>query len=219
MQNNIKALFDELKSKLTTHKISKSEFEEVGVKISELEKAAKKLNMSDLKANLTAQQSFNQRFVDKIIPAGLETYIELRELQDVLKNRTSADVRPLLLKSIKEFPRPIPSDNARAIERVQDCFDDIVILYTDYTGEDRKIDNQVQKERDPIAFGTLTYTDDKINGKIHSNKLVFITDWEDMYCDLTLDKLVEEFDINAYKLEKEVSSSIDKDVVIDESID
>ena len=49
--------------------------------------------------------------------------------------------------------------------------------------------HQEHKEKDPIVFGIFT---DKEN-IFTLDRLYYVADWVDEYCDLTLDKLVEEY--------------------------
>lgn len=73
-----------------------------------------------------------------------------------------------------------------------------MILYTDYTQNDRDAHEKEQIEKDPIAFGILRYENGNTQG--YSNHLIFITDWIDEYCDLTLDKLIDVYNIKSHKL-------------------
>ncbi|MEC2525846.1 hypothetical protein P9X78_27380, partial [Bacillus thuringiensis] len=80
----------------------------------------------------------------------------------------------------------IPDDVVAVLETVKDKFDQFYVVFTDYTG---KVEKQVTKERrdkDPILFGT--FQDEKSRTVI--DRFYFIGDWEDEYCDLTLDKMV-----------------------------
>lgn len=59
------------------------------------------------------------------------------------------------------------------------------VLFTDYTGE---VEKKVEKERDPILFGSfIDRTVDEM-----SQRMYYLGDWVDEYCDLTLDKLVSQ---------------------------
>ncbi|MEN7436416.1 hypothetical protein AAGV27_14815 [Bacillus velezensis] len=66
--------------------------------------------------------------------------------------------------------------------------DRFYVVFTDYTG---KVERQIEKERrdkDPILFGTFQ---DESSGTL-IERFYFIGDWEDEYCDLTLDKMISE---------------------------
>src|SRR5699024_9424503 len=79
--------------------------------------------------------------------------------------------------------------------------------FTDYTG---KIERQVEKERiekDPILFGTFQ---DK-NSQTVIDRFYFLGDWEDEYCDLTLDKMVNKMKKNTGN-DIEMNISTPKDI-------
>lgn len=206
--NPIKHLFDEIKAKVGQSELTVEMAEKILENINEVEKMATRTNQLDLLANLRAQHSFTTRIIEDIIPNGFDRYIELDALNKILDSRDEMEMRPLLLKPLSEFARPIPPENSAIIEKAveNEIFDDIMILYTDYTGKDREIDEQVQKEKDPCAFGVIKYTED--NREIYSNKAVFITDWVDELCDLTLDKLLNEFEIGAWNLSDEIEAHV-----------
>ena len=69
----------------------------------------------------------------------------------------------------------------------KELFDDMYVIFTDYTGSERSNIEESKRAKDPILFGAL-----KIANQL-SSRLYYIADWEDEFCDLTLDKLVKEF--------------------------
>ena len=89
---------------------------------------------------------------------------------------------------LENYEREIPDEIVRVIEAHKDKFDHLYVLFTDYTG---KVERQIEKERrsaDPILFGTLQ--DD--NTQTVVDRFYYLGDWEDEFCDLTLDKMVGE---------------------------
>lgn len=71
---------------------------------------------------------------------------------------------------------------------IKDKFDQLYIVFTDYTG---RIERQVSRERrgkDPILFGTFQ----KQSDRTIVDRFYYLGDWQDEYCDLTLDKMVNE---------------------------
>lgn len=92
---------------------------------------------------------------------------------------------------LSRYPRPIPSDNLTMIKKAQDLniFTDYCVVFTDMTGSDHTTEQEkeyVRRNRDPIVFG---YFKHKSTGLKH-DRFYLITDWEDQYCDLTFDKLI-----------------------------
>lgn len=74
------------------------------------------------------------------------------------------------------------------IAKTKDLFDQMYIVFTDYTGkEERKIAAE-KKDKDPILFGT--FQDRK--QKVCVDRFYYLGDWVDEYCDLTLDKMINQ---------------------------
>ena len=66
-------------------------------------------------------------------------------------------------------------------------FDEFWVLYLDYTGKELKTNKEKIKEKDPILFGCFSFAPERF---------FYITDWVDDFCDLTLEKFVEELEAN-----------------------
>ena len=81
----------------------------------------------------------------------------------------------------------IPDDLVETITKTKDLFDEFYVVFTDYTGkEERKVEKE-RRDKDPILFGVFK------NSVNVSDRFYFLGDWVDEYCDLTLDKMVEEY--------------------------
>ena len=83
--------------------------------------------------------------------------------------------------------REVPDELVEVIERTKDFFDEFYVIFTDYTGkEERKVEKE-RRDKDPILFGVFK------NSSNVADRFYFLGDWVDEYCDLTLDKLIEEY--------------------------
>lgn len=121
----------------------------------------------------------------EIVAMGIDTFVYRDDIEFYI-NEVASDVVKII--DIESYEREIPDEIVAIIERVKDKFDQLYIVFTDYTG---KVERQVEKERrrkDPILFGTFQ------NGKTRSviDRFYYLGDWIDEYCDLTLDKMVNE---------------------------
>ena len=88
------------------------------------------------------------------------------------------------LDYIKNFTRPFPSEVIEKINKINnlEIFDNYVVLYYDPDGKIyQETAHEEAKRRDPILFGVIA----------GSNKLYYIADWVDEYCDLTLEKFID----------------------------
>jgi len=121
----------------------------------------------------------------EIVKMGITTFIYRDDIEEYIDNVASDTVKIIELQN---YEREIPDEIVDVIAKVRDKFDQLYVLFTDYTG---KVERQVEKERrqkDPILFGT--FQDKKSRTVI--DRFYFLGDWEDEYCDLTLDKMVNE---------------------------
>lgn len=103
---------------------------------------------------------------------------------------------------VKNYARIIPRE---AVELKKMCdekgwFDNYVVLHFDRKGDSAEMTNEEKrKAKDPILFGMIE----------NSDKLYFVADWTDEYCDLTLDKMLkvigkDALELNADSLKKRI---------------
>lgn len=121
----------------------------------------------------------------EIVKMGITTFIYRDDIEEYIDNIAKDTVKII---ELEKYEREIPDEIVDIIEMVKDKFDQLYILFTDYTG---KVERQVEKERrqkDPILFGT--FQNERTRTVI--DRFYFLGDWEDEYCDLTLDKMVNE---------------------------
>lgn len=102
----------------------------------------------------------------------------------------------------KDFTRVIPPEVLKAKKKVEELFDGFVIYhYWDEKAEDHRVKKQKmdpvekQRMRDPILFGVIRET----------NRLYFVAEWEDEFCDLTFDQMVKVVGDHG-KIEAEIKS-------------
>jgi hypothetical protein len=83
--------------------------------------------------------------------------------------------------------REVPDELVDVVDKTKDIFDQFYVVFTDYTGkEERKVEKE-RRDKDPILFGVFK------NNTTVSDRFYFLGDWVDEYCDLTLDKMVEQY--------------------------
>ena len=119
----------------------------------------------------------------KLVRKGFDRYV-LRE--DIDKYIEEIAGRCVCIIEMKNFDREIPDDIVDKVAETADIFDEFFVVFTDYTGEARSKVAKERREKDPIIFGNIF-----VDGLV-SPKMYFIGDWIDEYCDLTLDKMIEE---------------------------
>ena len=95
--------------------------------------------------------------------------------------------------------REIPDEIVDTVAKVKDIFDELYVVFTDYTGkEERKVAKE-RRDKDPILFGVFK------NNVVVSDRFYFLGDWVDEYCDLTLDKFIDQYkEKNGYSPANEI---------------
>jgi len=130
-----------------------------------------------------------------LIDLGVNKFIYRNVIEDYIENVSKEVVK---IQDLKNFTREIPDEIVEVICKTKNIFNKFYVIFTDYTGlEERKVELE-RREKDPIIFGV--FTED-----MHvSDRFYYLGDWEDEYCDLTLDKLVSE-----YKKQKGISPYVE----------
>ena len=146
----------------------------------------------------------------KAIESGFTTYIQKDDVVEYIDDVASNVVKII---ELERFERDIPDEVVEKIQQANGIFDEMYVIYTDYTGKDEKKVAKERQERDPILFGVFINRD----GHVINNRFYFIADWIDEYCDLTLDKMISEMksnskDMKAYDL---VTPEEYKDIIKD----
>ena len=131
---------------------------------------------------------------EKLIEMGINTYVYKDVIEDYIENVADKTVK---IVELSRYMREIPDELVETIEKAKPIFDELYVVFTDYTGkEERKVEKE-RRDKDPILFGVFK------NDNNVADRFYFLGDWVDEYCDLTLDKMVEQ-----YKKEKGYSPEI-----------
>ena len=122
----------------------------------------------------------------EIIKLGVDTFVYKDDIEEYIDNVADDAVKIIELEN---YERDIPNEIVELIDKVKDKFDRLYVVFTDYTGkEERKIAKE-KHAKDPILFGTFL-NDSK---RVVVDRFYYLGDWIDEYCDLTLDKMVNEY--------------------------
>ena len=136
----------------------------------------------------------------QVIEKGITQYV-LRDDVDEYIDKV-AD-RCVCIVEMENYERDIPDDIVDKVSEVMDLFDVFFVIFTDYTGEKRSKVAQEKREKDPILCGSIL-----IDGAV-GPKLYYIGSWIDEFCDLTLDKMIEEMTKTNKKTKEEILYDID----------
>ena len=126
----------------------------------------------------------------KIIQAGFTEYVLKTDVEHYMFQLADKTV---FCCEIADYPREIPDEITDKIADHMDLFDNIYVVFTDYS---KKVSDTVKKktvEKDPVVFGSINFG--KVDGQtVIGPRLYFLGDWVDEYCDLTLDEIIATFD-------------------------
>lgn len=122
-----------------------------------------------------------------LVNNGVDTFVYRDDLEEYIDDVSDKAVKIIELEN---YERDIPEDIASkiAVLKSKKIFTDYYIVFTDYTGKYERRVEEERKDKDPIIFGAFT---DESAGCV-CERFYYLGDWEDQYCDLTLDKLLKE---------------------------
>lgn len=139
----------------------------------------------------------------KLVEMGIDTFVYKSDIDDYIHK---VQGRVVKIIELERYERRIPSEIIDAIEKSKNIFNQMYILYTDYTGrEERKVE-KAMRNTDPILFGTFQ------NREMQAivERFYVLGDWVDEYCDLTLDKMVAEIkNITGKNISRKISTPVD----------
>lgn len=121
---------------------------------------------------------------EKLIEIGVTTYIYKDTIEEYIENVASKAVK---IVELSRYMREIPDELVDIIEKTRDIFDEFYVVFTDYTGKEERRVEKERRDKDPILFGCFK------NNRNVGDRFYFLGDWVDEYCDLTLDKMIDEY--------------------------
>jgi len=167
-------------------KLKKLEQMRVNTRVKKIEKAFDRAveNGQDLLASKVLRE-YTGAFRESLMYAkGFRLFIERDDLD---RNKYRIRGGHISDTKFEDFTRIIPKDVLKKKKESDGLFDSYVIYhYWSNASEDSEAvksmtPEEKEKMKDPILFGRINET----------NRLYFIADWEDEYCDLTFDEIVD----------------------------
>jgi hypothetical protein len=143
--------------------------------------------------------AFEARCIEKereLVKLGIDTFVYRNDVEEYINNVSEKVVKVI---EVSRFEREIPDEIIDAIGKTSHIFDKFYVVCTDYTGEiEKKVDKE-RRDKDPIVFGAFGYYE-KNKNRLNNNekdfivmdRMYYIGDWVDEFCDLTLNKMVAE---------------------------
>lgn len=174
--------FKYIKSKLT--KLEQSKLKPQLAKLQAMVKQAKEMNQQALYEVISEKIVGIVRDAE-IVAAGLNTYVTQESVEKFLRMAKTEDgAGKVDFLPVENYPRLIPKDIGKKMASLKKkgIFDSFKILFLTYDTTKLKSNKEKIREKDPILFGVTS---------THKDRLYFVADWIDEYCDLTLDKFLE----------------------------
>lgn len=176
--------FEQLKNSVTEENIKSLE--------AHLEAAEKLVKKYTITRQTSAKERVEQ-YVEQykkeiaIMSAGFTKYFKRSDIEKGIDG-----TRDIYICTLSEYERDIPDDVVEIIADVleKDLFDEIFIVFTDYSSETKDRSHQKEVERDPVMFGAVV-KENTYGKKWFSERMWYICDWIDEYCELTLSKMIE----------------------------
>lgn len=128
----------------------------------------------------------------QIIEMGINTFVYREDIEYYIDHIAKKTVKIIELEN---YPREIPDEIVSIIAQTKDIFDQLYIVFTDYTGEVEKQVSKERRDKDPILFGTFQKridTENRGTEVLINDRFYYLGDWVDEYCDLTMDKFLKE---------------------------
>lgn len=152
-------------------------------------KRVEKIEKLAQKALDDGQEALGEKFLRRLIQLdkeaqlfsmGIKMFLS-RDVFEIFEKKTER--KKIQMTPLKNYTRPIPNDVMEAKNKTNTFFDDYMILHADGPGTVEETEKEKgEREKDPILFGIC---------KDIPEKMFFIADWEDEYCDLTFDEIID----------------------------
>ena len=120
---------------------------------------------------------------------GFNIFILRKDLERYIDKVEACSIKII---ELSRYEREIPDEIIDKVELANNIFDELYIVFTDYTEKTTKKVAKERRDKDPILFGAFKEkVKEKDKEKVYiQDRLFFIADWIEENCDLTLEELV-----------------------------
>lgn len=159
-----------------------------------LDARLKRLEAAFNKAVDNGQEALAEKFLKEITREARESVLYVKGIKHFIEksdlDKHKRNIRGGHISDTKfgEFTRVIPKDVLKKKKEVENLFDGFVIyhVWNDEAEKKREKKQKISSEekskmRDPVLFGVIR----------ESNRLYFIADWTDEFCDLSFEELID----------------------------
>lgn len=160
---------------------------DTALKMMEKTKITGQVNMAK---KLTHQVELALRELDAA-KAGFDIFVNRKDIERYIQK---VEKKVIKVIELKNYSREIPDEVIDKIAKAREIFDELYIVFTDYTNKEAKKVAKARRDKDPIVFGAFKDTDESNNSNrpYLEDRFFFIADWIDEKCDLTLEQIVHD---------------------------
>jgi hypothetical protein len=139
----------------------------------------------------------------RLLEHGVNTFVYRDDIEEFIE---MVEKKTIKIVELKNYPREIPDEIAdKVIDlKKENLFDEYFVVFTDYTGKTEKEINASRRDKDPILFGAFIENSKLTRAKNILDRFYYIGDWEDEYCDLTLEKMVSKMADEGKDIERKI---------------
>ena len=123
---------------------------------------------------------------------GFDIFVFRKDIETFIDK---VEKKAIKIIELSRYTRDIPDEKLDVITKAREIFDELYIVYTDYSLKDTKKVAKSRRDKDPIVFGAFfDKTSDKKDSIYVEDRMFFIADWVEDKCDLTLEEMVRKTD-------------------------
>lgn len=121
---------------------------------------------------------------------GFDIFVNRKDIERYIEK---VEDKAIKIIELSKYERDIPNDILPKLEIARKHFDEIYIVFTDYSKKETKKIAKERRDKDPIMFGAFHDKDtDEYNEIYVEDRLFFIADWKEDKCELTLEEIVRD---------------------------
>lgn len=168
-------------------KVEYSEYDiviDTGLKMLEKTKIT---GQTEMAKELTHQIELALRELDAA-KKGFDVFVDRKDIEKYISKVESKSIKII---ELSRYSRDIPDDILDKVSKARDIFDELYIVFTDYSLKETKKVAKERRDKDPIMFGAFTNNEEDANFYVE-DRFFFIADWIEDKCDLTLEEIIRD---------------------------
>lgn len=170
-------------------KLNKEEYDIIIDQTLKMLNKCKITKQTRMAAELTHQIDLALREL-KAANEGFDIFVNRKTIEKYI---TEVEGKAVKIIELSEYTREIPDSVMDKLSKATEIFDQLYIVFTDYTKKESKRVAKERRDKDPIVFGAFFDKTSDNSKKVYvEDRLFFVVDWIDDTCDLTLEQIVRD---------------------------